>query len=88
MAIEKQVVIDKIEVLERGEIQVRQATRIIDEGIEIAKTYHRWAYAPGDDVSEQTDLVKAISNLVWTPKVVADYQAYLQSVRPQIEETK
>jgi len=60
--LEKITVIDKIEVLEDGQIQVRQATKIMEDGKEIGKTYHRWVLAPDMDVTNQDDRVKAIAN--------------------------
>ena len=68
-------VIDKIEVIEDGTLQVREATRIMKDGQEIAKTYHRWAFAPGSDVSAMPANVQAIAATVWTPELIAAYQA-------------
>jgi hypothetical protein len=75
--LEKITVIDKIEVLEDGQIQVRQATRIMEDGQEIGKTYHRWVLAPDADVTKQDDRVKAIANTVWTKEVKDAYKAKL-----------
>lgn len=75
MALEKVVVIDKIEVLESGHVQVREATKIMENGKEISKTYtNRRSFAPGEDVSNQIDRVKAIANVVWTKEVIANYK--------------
>jgi len=75
--LEKQTAIDKIEVLEMGQIQVREITRIMDDGKELSASYHRWSFAPGDDVSEQPAKVQAIAAAIWTDAVVAAYQAQL-----------
>ena len=75
MALSEVKVIDKIEVVETGHVQVREATRIMKDGQEIAKTYHRWSFAPGDDVSGQPANVQAIAAAAWTPEVIAAYQA-------------
>lgn len=69
--------IDKIEIIENGTIQVREATRILKDGSEIAKTYHRWAFAPGSDISEMPENVRAVANVVWTPAVIS---AYFESI--------
>ena len=69
--------IDKIEVLENGVIQVRQAEIITKDGNEIARNFSRWVLSPGDDVSAQDDKVKAIATAVWTPEVISAYQAQL-----------
>ena len=75
MALEKQVAIDKIEVLENGSIQVRQITRIVEDGEELSASYHRWALAPADDLTGQDPKVVAIANAIWTPEVIATFKA-------------
>ena len=75
MALEKQIAIDKIEILENGSIQVRQITRIVEDGTELSASYHRWTLNPGDDTTNQEPKVVAIANSVWTPEVIAAYQA-------------
>ena len=77
--LEKTEIIDQINVLESGQIQVRKATKILDDGLEISKSYHRHCLAPGDDLTGQDDRVVAIANIVWTPDVIAAYQAMLMS---------
>ena len=75
MALEKQVAIDKIEVLENGAIQIRQVTRIVEDGVELSSSFHRWALTPGQDTTDQEPKVQAIANAAWTPEVIAAYQA-------------
>ncbi len=75
MALEKQIAIDKIEILENGSIQVRQITRIVEDGTELSASYHRWSLAPSDDLTGQEPKVVAIANAVWTPEVIATYKA-------------
>ena len=74
MAIVEQKLIDKIEVVETGAIQVREATRILKDGEIIAQTFHRWSFAPGSDVSEMPDNVQAVAKAIWTDNVISDYQ--------------
>jgi hypothetical protein len=74
MALTETKVIDKIEVVEYGVVQVREATRILKDGGQIAQTYHRWTLSPGQDVSDQADNVKAICQAAWTPEVILAYQ--------------
>ena len=81
MALEEIKVIDKIEVVENGTLQVREATRIMKDGQEIAKTYHRWSFAPGADVSEMPANVQAIAEAAWTTEVIAAYQAQQEQNR-------
>jgi hypothetical protein len=76
MALTKEVAIDKIEVMELGQIQVRQITRIMEDGNELSSSFHRWMFAPSDDVSAQPAKVQAIASATWTAEVIAAYQAY------------
>ena len=75
MTLSEVKVIDKIEVVENGIVQVREATRIIKDGEQIAQTYHRISFAPASDVSGQPANVQAIAQAAWTPEVIAAYEA-------------
>jgi hypothetical protein len=77
MALTKEQVIDKIEVVENGTLQVRQVTKIMEDGKELSSSYHRWSFAPGSDVSNQPANVQAIAAAAWTPAVIAAYQAQI-----------
>ena len=77
MALTKEVAIDKIEVMELGQIQVRQITRIMEDGNELSSSFHRWMFNPGDDMSAQPVKVQAIANATWTAEVVAAYQTMM-----------
>ena len=81
MAIDKQTIIDKIEVVENGIVQVRQATIITEDGNQISRTYHRWVITPGQDYSDQEDKVKAICQVAHTPEVIAAYKAQEEANR-------
>ena len=77
MALTKQTVIDKIEVTENGVVQVRQATRIMEDGQQLSQSYHRWTIAPGQDYSDQDAKVKAICDAAHTDAVIEAYEAAL-----------
>lgn len=79
MSLSKEIKVDKIEVLENGAVQVRQVTKILEDGKELSSSLHRWTIAPGQDYSDQPDNVKAICQVTHTPEVVAAYQAKLKS---------
>ena len=63
--IERIYVIDQITVTEFNSVQVRQATRLVEDGEVLSETYARWVLEPGDDFSEQTPKVQAVCNSVW-----------------------
>ena len=75
MSLTKETVIDKIEVLENGIVQVRQVIRIIENGTQLSQSYHRWALTPGQDLTGQPANVVAICNAAWTEAVITAYQA-------------
>ena len=77
MALTETIIIDKIELVENNSIQVRTATIIEKDGVEIAKTYHRHVVSPGDDVSNEDPRVQAIANAIWTDEVITAYQALI-----------
>jgi len=73
--LEKLVVVDRIEVLENGSVQVRTKTAIMEDGKQISGTFHRHVVAPGDDYSAEDARVQAICEATHTPEVLAEYQA-------------
>ena len=75
MALTETKTIDQITVTENGIILYREATRILKDGNEIAKTYHRTSLTPGQDLTDQPTNVVAICNVAWTESVIAAYQA-------------
>ena len=69
MALEKTFAEDKIEIYDRGaykSIGVRTATIIKDDGVEISRTFHRSLLNPNDDISGQSDEVKALAAIYFT----------------------
>ena len=77
--LEKITVIDRIEILENGSVQVRKAMRILEDGAIISQTFHRHVVSPGDDYSQEDAKVKAICMATHTPEVIAEYQAAMQA---------
>jgi hypothetical protein len=68
-------IVDKIEVLENGCVQVRTATRIMEDGQVLSQSFHRHVVSPGDDYSGEDAKVQAICAAVHTPEVIAAYEA-------------
>ncbi len=77
MAITKSTVVDQITVTESGIVFYREATTVVEDGNQIAKTYHRTSLTPGQDLSGQPANVVAIATAAWTPEVIAAYQAQI-----------
>ncbi len=78
MALEKQVVVDKCEVVgDFSHIQVRTATRVLEDGVVLSSSFHRHVVSPLDDTSNEDPKVQAIAAAVHTDEVKAAYQAHL-----------
>lgn len=77
MALSKVTVVDQITVTENGTILYREATRILEDGVQLSQTFHRTSLAPASDLTNVPDNVAAIANAAWTSEVVAAYQALL-----------
>lgn len=82
MSITKETVVDQITVTENGIVLYREATRIIEDGVELTKKYHRSSLTPGQDLTGQPANVVAICNVAWTPEVIAAYNAAQEAARP------
>ena len=81
MAIIETKIIDRVEVVENGIVQVREATRILKDGEQMSQTYHRWCITPGQDYSTQEQQVQDICKVTHTPEVIAAYQAQQEANR-------
>ena len=78
---------DKIEVVNKWNIQVRNATIIKKDGVELTRSFHRKTLQPGvldasdnlveTNISGEDADVQAICNAAWTTQVKADYKAFL-----------
>lgn len=75
MALEKVTVVDRIEVVENGSVQVRTKTAIMEDGKQISGNFHRHVVAPGQDYAGEDARVKAICAATHTAAVVAAYKA-------------
>ena len=65
MALTKETVVDKIEVLENNIIQVRTATRVLEDDEVLSSSFHRHTLEPGADLTNEDPKVVAIANTVW-----------------------
>ena len=83
MALTKEIVVDKIEVLEMGNVQVRTATKVLEDGKVLSSSFHRHVLEPSTkdsgswqdtDISSQDARVQAIANATWTDAVKTAFQ--------------
>ena len=92
MAMTKEAVIEKIEVVGSWNVQVATDTVIKEDGTEISRSRHRHVLQPctsskdGDtwthtdtDISAEATEVQAVANAVWTDTVKANYKTFVES---------
>ena len=88
MALSKTTVVDKIEVMELGQVQVRTAIRVLEDGVELSSSFHRHVVVPsvktGDtwadtDISGEDARVQAIATATWTSAVKTAYQEMMDA---------
>jgi hypothetical protein len=58
-------------------IQCREANIVEKDGVEVGKTYHRHVRVPGEDVSSDCAEMQAVAAALWTPEVIAAYEAHV-----------
>ena len=84
--ITKRTITDQIEIVGQfHHVQVREATIIEEDGVELSQSYHRYVLAPNDDYSHKDDLVKSVCEAVFTAEVV---EAYELSQSAQVDEAE
>jgi hypothetical protein len=76
MALTETVSIDRVEVVNDWTIQVRQATVIEKDGVQVARSFHRWVLTPDSDISGQEQKVQDICNVAWTDEVKSAYETF------------
>ena len=80
MALTKEQKVDKIEIVgDYKHVQVRTATVVSEDGVELSRSYHRHVVSPLDDTSGETAEVQAICTTMHTDEVKAAYQAHLDA---------
>jgi hypothetical protein len=76
MALTESTSIDQIEVVRDFFVQVRQATVIEKDGVQVARSFHRWVLTPDMDISGQEQKVQDICNVAWTDEVKSAYETF------------
>ena len=76
--LEKIEVVDLIEVVESGVVQVRTKISIKENGVEISSKFHRHTVVPGADYSQENAKVQVICASIHTADVIAAYEVLAQ----------
>ena len=85
MALSESIEYDKIEIVgQYKQVQVRKATVIKKDGVELTRAYERYVLTPDMDLSQRSEPneVVAICNAVWTQEVKDAWKAYQESTSP------
>uniref|UniRef100_A0A6M3XK26 Uncharacterized protein n=1 Tax=viral metagenome TaxID=1070528 RepID=A0A6M3XK26_9ZZZZ len=82
--LEKRISFDQ-QITEDGQINVRQITRILEDGKELSKSYHRHVVMPLDNVENEDDRTKLIAGAIYTPELI---KAYKKKMKEQEAEMK
>jgi len=84
MSLVKEIIVDRIEVVESGVVQVRTCTKIMEDGKQISGSFHRHTVAPGDDYSTEDARVQAICAATHDAATVAAYKAKMAENAAQL----
>jgi len=80
MSLSVKNIIDKIEILQDGVMQIRQAQIVTQDDVEIARNFTRWVREPGDaNAQSDPSPIPAIANVLWTDEVISAYQTQQQN---------
>ena len=80
MGLEKTIKIDKIEIVgDYKSLQVRTATIISEDGVELSRSFHREALNPDADVSGKDQQIIDLANLLWTDELKKEYADSLEN---------
>ena len=88
MALTESLEYDKIEIVTQWKhVQVRQATVVKKDGVEIARSFHRYVLTPGTldasdnlvntDISGQPTDIQGVCNALWTDAVKSSWNTRL-----------
>ena len=77
MSLEKIIKTDQIEIVGDFKVlQVRTATIVTDDGVELSRSFHRHSLNCDADISGEDAEVQAVCNAVWTDEIKAAYEEY------------
>ena len=76
MALTKEITYDYDIRSEYKHIGERRRTAVLEDGKELSFSYHRRVLTIGDNLSGESDELKALSSSLWTPAVSASYSLF------------
>ena len=83
MALTESIEYDKIEVVGQYKaVQVRKATVIKKDDVELTRSFERYVLNPDSDISKEPAEVSAVCNAVWTDAVKESWKTFQESSSP------
>jgi len=82
--LEKIITFDQ-QITEDGIIHVRTITRVLEDGVELSKSYHRHVVTPLDNVENEDDRTKLIAGAIYTPEFITEYEAKIKNKEEKIK---
>ena len=79
MAITKETIVERIEVVGGWNVQVATDTIIKEDGAEISRSRHRHILNPDSNISKEASEVQAVANAVWTDDIKDKYKTWKES---------
>ena len=80
MALSESIEYDKIEVVGIYKaVQVRKATVIKKDGVELTRSFHRYVLHPDSDISKEPAEVTAVCNAVWTDTIKDEWKKKVEA---------
>jgi hypothetical protein len=84
MAITKEVKYDKVEIVgDYKAVQCREATVVLEDGVELSRSFHRHVLHPDSDISGEPAETQAVCNAVWTDEVKAAWTTFQAEAKPE-----
>jgi hypothetical protein len=83
MALTEVVEVESIEVLSDGTLIPREVTRVLRDGVELARSERRWALMPGDPLDGQPERIVAMAGALWTDEMISNRLALIASPQEQ-----
>ena len=83
MALTKEIIVDKLEIVgDYKKIQIREAIVVSEDDVELVRKFHRRVISPNyasASLAEENSEIQAVAAAVWTDDIKSSYTTYLLS---------
>ena len=74
MALTKETLTDRIELLNSGHVQIRENIKTFKDGVLISSRFNRYVLTPDDNIDSQPEQIKNACNNHWTNEIIANFE--------------